>query len=286
MRQIKITQQITQRGSVALDKYLQEIAKKSLLTPEQEVELARRIKEGDEEAMQQLVMANLRFVVSVAKQYQHYGLSLQDLINEGNIGLIIAAQRFDETRGFKFISYAVWWIRQCIMQAIAEHSRLIRLPINRSNQVDKVKRAYAYLEQELGRAPTVEEIAHLTAMSEEEVANALRHSMRHASIDSPIDGEGDTVLQDLIADATIPQPDKRLIDEGLRQEIEDVLCCLPKREADVIRYYYGIGVEPLSLDELAERFGISRERVRQLREKAIAKLRTHPKTNRLKKYLA
>ncbi len=285
MRQIKITQQITNREAVSLDKYLQEIGKVDLLTPEQEVELARRIKEGDEEALEQLVKANLRFVVSVAKQYQNQGLPLQDLINEGNVGLITAAKRFDETRGFKFISYAVWWIRQSILQALAEQARVVRLPMNRIALINRIKKVQAQLEQSLGRMPTYEEIAAELDISEQEVAKALKQNIRLTSIDSPLDSDGETVLLDVIPNTDAPDPDAALMQESLRIDIEEALKILTPREQEIIRCHYGIGRQPQSLDEIAQKMGLTRERVRQIKEKALQKLKTSEYCKELMKYL-
>ncbi len=287
MRQLKITKQITNRESHSLDKYLQEIGKVELLTPEEEVELARKIKEGDDEALDKLVKANLRFVVSVAKQYQNQGLSLPDLINEGNFGLVKAAKRFDETRGFKFISYAVWWIRQSILQALAEQSRIVRLPLNRVGAINKIGKIYAQLEQEYEREPSPEEIAQLIDdMEVEDVKEALRLGGKHISVDAPfVDGEDNTLL-DVLPSNDFPKPDDKLMRESLQEEINRAFATLSQREADVLRLYFGIGQEhALTLEEIGERFHLTRERVRQIKEKAIRKLRQSNRCKMLKKYL-
>ncbi len=287
MRQLKISKQITNRESQSLDKYLQEIGKVELLTPDEEVELARRIKQGDQVALEKLTKANLRFVVSVAKQYQNQGLSLGDLINEGNLGLIKAAKRFDETRGFKFISYAVWWIRQSILQALAEQSRIVRLPLNRVGALNKIGKAFSRLEQEFEREPSAEEIAEvLENMSEDEIADTLKISGRHVSVDAPfVQGEENRLLDVLENDAE-PNPDNTLINESLSKEVERALSTLTQREAEVIRLYFGIGVEhSLTLEEIGEKFDLTRERVRQIKEKAIRRLRHTSRSKGLKTYL-
>lgn len=287
MRQLKISKQITNRESQSLDKYLQEIGKVELLTPDEEVELARRIKQGDQVALEKLTKANLRFVVSVAKQYQNQGLSLGDLINEGNLGLIKAAKRFDETRGFKFISYAVWWIRQSILQALAEQSRIVRLPLNRVGALNKIGKAFSRLEQEFEREPSAEEIAEvLENMSEDEIADTLKISGRHVSVDAPfVQGEENRLLDVLENDAE-PNPDNMLINESLSKEVERALSTLTQREAEVIRLYFGIGVEhSLTLEEIGEKFDLTRERVRQIKEKAIRRLRHTSRSKGLKTYL-
>ncbi len=287
MRQLKISKQITNRESQSLDKYLQEIGKVELLTPDEEVELARRIKQGDQVALEKLTKANLRFVVSVAKQYQNQGLSLGDLINEGNLGLIKAAKRFDETRGFKFISYAVWWIRQSILQALAEQSRIVRLPLNRVGALNKIGKAFSKLEQEFEREPSPEEIAEvLENMSEDEIADTLKISGRHVSVDAPfVQGEENRLLDVLENDAE-PNPDNELINESLSKEVERALSTLTQREAEVIRLYFGIGVEhSLTLEEIGEKFDLTRERVRQIKEKAIRRLRHTSRSKGLKTYL-
>ncbi|MDX1908351.1 MAG: sigma-70 family RNA polymerase sigma factor [Bacteroidia bacterium] len=287
MRQLKISKQITNRESQSLDKYLQEIGKVELLTPDEEVELARRIKQGDQVALEKLTKANLRFVVSVAKQYQNQGLSLGDLINEGNLGLIKAAKRFDETRGFKFISYAVWWIRQSILQALAEQSRIVRLPLNRVGALNKIGKAFSKLEQEFEREPSAEEIAQvLENMSEDEISDTLKISGRHVSVDAPfIQGEENRLL-DVLENDSEPNPDNELINESLSREVERALSTLTQREAEVIRLYFGIGVEhSLTLEEIGEKFDLTRERVRQIKEKAIRRLRHTSRSKGLKAYL-
>ncbi|RMG72756.1 MAG: sigma-70 family RNA polymerase sigma factor [Bacteroidetes bacterium] len=287
MRQLKISKQITNRESQSLDKYLQEIGKVELLTPDEEVELARRIKQGDQVALEKLTKANLRFVVSVAKQYQNQGLSLGDLINEGNLGLIKAAKRFDETRGFKFISYAVWWIRQSILQALAEQSRIVRLPLNRVGALNKIGKAFSKLEQEFEREPSPEEISEvLESMSEEEISDTLKISGRHVSVDAPfVQGEENRLL-DVLENDSEPNPDNELINESLSKEVERALSTLTQREAEVIRLYFGIGVEhSLTLEEIGEKFDLTRERVRQIKEKAIRRLRHTSRSKGLKTYL-
>ena len=277
MRQLKITKSITNRESQSLEKYLQEIGKVDLLTPEEEVDLAKRIKQGDQLALERLTKANLRFVVSVAKQYQNQGLSLSDLINEGNLGLIKAAQRFDETRGFKFISYAVWWIRQSILQALAEQSRIVRLPLNKVGSLNKINRAFSELEQEFEREPSVEELANMLEIPTEEVETTLGVAARHVSMDAPfVDGEDNSLL-DVLENDNTPGTDQHLeYDESLRQEIERSLSTLTDRQCDVIKLYFGIGVEhPMSLEDIGEKFGLTRERVRQIKDKAINKLLKH-----------
>ena len=287
MRQLKITKSITNRESQSLEKYLQEIGKVDLLTPEEEVDLAKRIKQGDQVALEKLTKANLRFVVSVAKQYQNQGLSLSDLINEGNLGLIKAAQRFDETRGFKFISYAVWWIRQSILQALAEQSRIVRLPLNKVGSLNKINRAFSELEQEYEREPSAEELATLLEIPTEEVETTLGVAARHVSVDAPfVDGEDNSLLDVLENDST-PNTDSNLeYVESLRKEIQRSLSTLTDRQCDVIMLYFGIGVEhPMSLEDIGERFGLTRERVRQIKDKAINKLRSTSRSKLLKHYL-
>lgn len=287
MRQLKITKSITNRESQSLEKYLQEIGKVDLLTPEEEVDLAKRIKEGDQEALEKLTKANLRFVVSVAKQYQNQGLSLSDLINEGNLGLIKAAQRFDETRGFKFISYAVWWIRQSILQALAEQSRIVRLPLNKVGSLNKINRAFSELEQEFEREPSSEELADLLEIPTEEVETTLGVAARHVSMDAPfVDGEDNSLL-DVLENSSTPMTDKKLeYGESLRKEIERSLSTLTERQMDVIKLYFGIGVEhPMSLEDIGDKFGLTRERVRQIKDKAINKLRSASRSKLLKHYL-
>ncbi|MBK7805709.1 MAG: RNA polymerase sigma factor RpoD/SigA [Saprospiraceae bacterium] len=287
MRQLKITKSITNRESQSLEKYLQEIGKVDLLTPEEEVDLAQKIKEGDQEALERLTKANLRFVVSVAKQYQNQGLSLSDLINEGNLGLIKAAQRFDETRGFKFISYAVWWIRQSILQALAEQSRIVRLPLNKVGSLNKINRAFSELEQEFEREPSPEELAELLEIPTEEVETTLGVAARHVSMDAPfIDGEDNSLL-DVLENNSTPDTDSALeYRESLRKEIERSLNTLTDRQADVIKLYFGIGIEhPMSLEDIGDKFGLTRERVRQIKDKAINKLRSVNRSKLLKNYL-
>lgn len=287
MRQLKITKSITNRESQSLEKYLQEIGKVDLISPEEEVQLAIRIKEGDQKALHRLTKANLRFVVSVAKQYQNQGLTLPDLINEGNLGLIKAAQRFDETRGFKFISYAVWWIRQSILQALAEQSRIVRLPLNKVGLTNRISKAYQLLEQEFEREPTAEELADLLDIGAEEVAATLNMSTRHVSVDSPLaDGEENTLI-DVLINPNAVQSDENLVHhESLRLEIDRSLGTLTERQKDVICHFYGIGVDhPLSLEDIGERYHLTRERVRQIKDKAINKLRTTSRCRQLRVYL-
>lgn len=287
MRQLKISKQITNRESQSLDKYLQEIGKVELITAEEEVELARRIKEGDQAALEKLTKANLRFVVSVAKQYQNQGLSLGDLINEGNLGLIKAAQRFDETRGFKFISYAVWWIRQSILQALAEQSRIVRLPLNRVGAISKISQTFSRLEQSFEREPSPQEIAEaMEGMSETEVSQTMRLSGRHVSMDAPLVQGEESRLLDVLENDEEPDPDDGLINESLTKEVERALGTLSQREAEVIRLYFGIGVEhSLTLEEIGEKFDLTRERVRQIKEKAVRRLRHTSRSKGLKTYL-
>jgi len=287
MRQLKITKSITNRESQSLEKYLQEIGKVDLLIPEQEVDLAQRIKQGDQEALEELTKANLRFVVSVAKQYQNQGLSLSDLINEGNLGLIKAAQRFDETRGFKFISYAVWWIRQSILQALAEQSRIVRLPLNKVGSLNKINKAFSSLEQEFEREPSPSELAEVLEIASEEVETTLGVAARHVSVDAPfVEGEDNSLL-DVLENGNTPSTDLRLeYHESLRNEIERSLSTLTERQMDVIKLYFGIGVEhSMSLEDIGEKFGLTRERVRQIKDKAINKLRSTSRSKLLKAYL-
>ncbi len=287
MRQLKITKSITNRESQSLEKYLQEIGKVDLLTPEEEVDLAKRIKQGDQIALEKLTKANLRFVVSVAKQYQNQGLSLSDLINEGNLGLIKAAQRFDETRGFKFISYAVWWIRQSILQALAEQSRIVRLPLNKVGSLNKINKAFSQLEQEFEREPSAEELAEMLEITTDEVETTLGVAARHVSMDAPfVEGEDNSLL-DVLENNTMPGTDSHLdYADSLRREIERSLGTLTERQADVIKLYFGIGVEhPLSLEDIGDKFGLTRERVRQIKDKAINKLRATSRSKLLKTYL-
>jgi len=287
MRQLKITKSITNRESQSLEKYLQEIGKVDLLTPEEEVDLAKKIKEGDQEALERLTKANLRFVVSVAKQYQNQGLSLSDLINEGNLGLIKAAQRFDETRGFKFISYAVWWIRQSILQALAEQSRIVRLPLNKVGSLNKINRAFSELEQEFEREPSAEELAELLDIASEEVETTLGVAARHVSMDAPFAEGEDNSLLDVLENNSTPDTDAGLeYLASLRTEIERSLSTLTDRQCDVIKLYFGIGIDhPMSLEDIGDKFGLTRERVRQIKDKAINKLRSASKSKLLKHYL-
>src|ERR1700758_400653 len=287
MRQLKITKSITNRESQSLEKYLQEIGKVELISPEEEVKLAIRIKQGDQKALDKLTKANLRFVVSVAKQYQNQGLSLPDLINEGNLGLIKAAQRFDETRGFKFISYAVWWIRQSILQALAEQARIVRLPLNKIGSINKINKTYAKLEQQLEREPTADEIGVLMDMMPEDVFETMKNSGRHVSMDAPlsVNDEGGS-MYDVMEEKDSLSPDKELLFESLRKEIERSLNTLTVREADVIRLYFGLnGQASLTLEEIGERFELTRERVRQIKEKAVRRLKHTSRSKLLKSYL-
>jgi RNA polymerase primary sigma factor len=287
MRQLKITKSITNRESQSLEKYLQEIGKVDLITPEEEVKLARLIKQGDQRALDRLTKANLRFVVSVAKQYQNQGLSLPDLINEGNLGLIKAAQRFDETRGFKFISYAVWWIRQSILQALAEQSRIVRLPLNKVGLTNRIQKAYSQLEQEYEREPSAEELADLLQMDLEEVSATLGISARHVSVDTPLaEGEENTLL-DVLENPNAEKTDAALDHkESLKTEIDRSLQALTERQKEVICYFFGIGVDhPMSLEDIGEKFNLTRERVRQIKDKAITKLRTVNRCKLLRTYL-
>ena len=287
MRQLKITKQVTNRETASLDKYLQEIGRVDLITAEEEVELARKIKQGDENALDRLVKANLRFVVSVSKQYQNQGLSLPDLINEGNLGLIKAAQRFDETRGFKFISYAVWWIRQSILQALAEQSRIVRLPLNKIGSINKINKAYAKLEQQLEREPTADEVAATMDLMAQDVFDTLKNSGRHVSMDAPlsINDEGGS-MYDVMEEKDSLSPDKELLVDSLRQEIERSLNTLTTREADVVRLYFGLnGNQSLTLEEIGARFDLTRERVRQIKEKAVRRLKHTSRSKLLKTYL-
>jgi len=287
MRQLKITKSITNRESQSLERYLQEIGKLELLAPEEEVALAARIKEGDLKALERLTKANLRFVVSVAKQYQNQGLTLPDLINEGNLGLIKAAQRFDETRGFKFISYAVWWIRQSILQALAEHSRIVRLPLNKVGLTNRISRAYQLLEQQFEREPTAEELADVLEVTAEEVSTTLMMSTRHVSVDGPLfDGDENTLIDVLVNDNADSTDERLVYDESLKMEIKTTLQTLTERQKNVICYFYGIGVDhPWSLEDIGERYSLTRERVRQIKDKAITKLRTTSRCKELKPYL-
>ncbi len=285
MRQLKITKSITNRESASLDKYLQEIGKEDLITVEEEVELAQRIRKGDQEALEKLTKANLRFVVSVAKQYQNQGLSLPDLINEGNLGLIKAAEKFDETRGFKFISYAVWWIRQSILQALAEQSRIVRLPLNQVGSLNKINKAFARFEQEHERVPSPEELANELELPREKVTDTLRVAGRHISVDAPFaDGEDNSLL-DVLVNPDSPNADRGLINESLATEVDRALETLTERERDIIRYFFGIGCSEMTLEEIGEKFDLTRERVRQIKEKAIRRLRHSSKSKLLKSYL-
>ncbi len=286
MRQLKISKQITNRESQSLDKYLQEIGKVDLLTPDEEVELAKRIREGDQLALEKLTKANLRFVVSVAKQYQNQGLSLGDLINEGNLGLIKAAQRFDETRGFKFISYAVWWIRQSILQALAEQSRIVRLPLNRVGSLNKISKTFSELEQKFEREPSPDELAEVLEVSTSEVVDTLKISGRHISMDAPfVQGEENSLL-DVLENDSEDTPDAGLINDSLRREVQRALSTLTQREADVVTLYFGLnGEHTMTLEEIGEKFNLTRERVRQIKEKAIRRLRHTSRSKALKPYL-
>jgi RNA polymerase primary sigma factor len=286
MRQLKISKQITNRESQSLDKYLQEIGKVDLLTPDEEVDLAKRIREGDQYALEKLTKANLRFVVSVAKQYQNQGLSLGDLINEGNLGLIKAAQRFDETRGFKFISYAVWWIRQSILQALAEQSRIVRLPLNRVGSLNKISKTFSELEQKFEREPSPDELAEVLEVSTSEVVDTLKISGRHVSMDAPfVQGEENSLL-DVLENDGEDTPDSGLINDSLRKEVQRALSTLTQREADVIALYFGLnGEHAMTLEEIGEKFSLTRERVRQIKEKAIRRLRHTSRSKALKPYL-
>jgi RNA polymerase primary sigma factor len=286
MRQLKITKSITNRESASLDKYLQEIGREELITAEEEVRLAKRIKEGDQIALEKMTKANLRFVVSVAKQYQNQGLTLPDLINEGNLGLIKAAQRFDETRGFKFISYAVWWIRQSILQALAEQSRIVRLPLNQVGSLNKINKAFAKLEQEYERPPSASEMAQALDLPEDKVADTIKVSGRHISVDAPfVDGENNSLL-DVLVNSDSPKADVDLMRESLQREIERSLSTLTERERDVIRLFFGIGMQHgLTLEEIGSKFDLTRERVRQIKEKAIRRLRHTSRSKLLKTYL-
>ena len=286
MRQLKITKQVTNRETASLDKYLQEIGKVELITADEEVILAQKIKQGDQEALEKLTKANLRFVVSVAKQYQNQGLTLPDLINEGNLGLIKAAQRVDETRGFKFISYAVWWIRQSILQALAEQSRIVRLPLNKIGSINKINKAAANLEQEFERQPNADEIANLLEITEHEVKESVRNSGRHVSMDAPLVQGEDTTMYDVLRSSDNTTPESGLMYESLKREIERAISTLTTREADVVRLYFGLsGQHPMTLEEIGEQFDLTRERVRQIKEKAIRRLKHTSRSKILKTYL-
>ena len=286
MRQLKITKQVTNRETASLDKYLQEIGKVELITADEEVELAQRIRQGDKIALEKLTKANLRFVVSVSKQYQNQGLSLPDLINEGNLGLIKAAQRFDETRGFKFISYAVWWIRQSILQALAEQSRIVRLPLNKIGSINKINKTYAKLEQEFEREPNAEEIAEALDITEAEVKESMKNAGRHVSMDAPLVQDEDNNMYDVLKSDEVVTPETELLYESLRKEIDRAIGTLSQREADVVRLYFGLnGSHPLTLEEIGEKFDLTRERVRQIKEKAIRRLKHTSRSKILKSYL-
>lgn len=285
MRQLKITKSITNRESQSLDKYLQEIGREELISVEDEVELAQKIRKGDRESLEKLTKANLRFVVSVAKQYQNQGLSLPDLINEGNLGLIKAAEKFDETRGFKFISYAVWWIRQSILQALAEQSRIVRLPLNQVGSLNKISKAFSRFEQENERKPSPEELAELLDMPIDKVGDTMKVSGRHISVDAPfVEGEDNSLLDVLVNDDS-PMADRGLVNESLSREIERALDTLSEREKQIIQMFFGIGHQEMTLEEIGDRFSLTRERVRQIKEKAIRRLRQNSKSKLLKNYL-
>jgi len=286
MRQLKIAKQVTNRESLSLDKYLHEIGKVDLVTSNEEVELAKKIKGGDKEALEKLIKANLRFVVSVAKQYQNQGLSLPDLINEGNLGLIKAAQRYDETRGFKFISYGVWWIRQAILQALAEQARIVRLPLNKIGSITRINKTFSRLEQEYQREPTADEVAFMLETSSDIVEDALKVASHHISMDAPIHDEDGSNLYDLLLNEDSLSPDKGLMNVSLCKEIERTLSTLGEREADVIRFYFGLsGHRQYTLEEIGDEFGLTRERVRQIKEKTIKKMRNHYRNKLLRTYL-
>ncbi len=286
MRQLKITKQVTNRETASLDKYLQEIGKVELITADEEVALAQRIHQGDKLALEKLTKSNLRFVVSVSKQYQNQGLSLPDLINEGNLGLIKAAQRFDETRGFKFISYAVWWIRQSILQALAEQSRIVRLPLNKIGAINKINKAYAKLEQKFEREPNSEEIAGLLEVTENEVKESMKNAGRHVSMDAPLVQDEDNNMYDVLKSEEVITPEAELLYDSLRKEIDRAVSTLTRRESDVVRLYFGLeGKHPMTLEEIGERFDLTRERVRQIKEKAIRRLKHTSRSKILKSYL-
>lgn len=288
MRQLKISKQVTNRETASLDKYLQEIGRVDLISADEEVILARKIKQGDQDALERLTKANLRFVVSVAKQYQNQGLTLPDLINEGNLGLIKAAQRFDETRGFKFISYAVWWIRQAILQALAEQSRIVRLPLNKIGSINKINKAFSKLEQEFERSPSLSELAEVLEMSLEDVKQSMQNSGRHVSMDAPLssDESSSGTMYDVIENNDVPGPEAKLMADSLKREIERSLHTLTTRESDVIRLYFGMdGTHSMTLEEIGERFDLTRERVRQIKEKAIRRLKHTTRSRVLRSYL-
>ncbi len=285
MRQLKITKSITNRESASLDKYLQEIGREELIGVDEEVELAQRIRKGDQKALEKLTKANLRFVVSVAKQYQNQGLSLPDLINEGNLGLIKAAEKFDETRGFKFISYAVWWIRQSILQALAEQSRIVRLPLNQVGSLNKINKALQKFEQDHERMPSPDELAEILDIPRDKIADTLRVSGRHVSVDAPfVDGEDNSLLDVLVNDDS-PMADRSLVNESLSREIDRALSTLTEREKDIIQMFFGINTQEMTLEEIGDKFGLTRERVRQIKEKAIRRLRQNSRSKLLKSYL-
>ncbi len=285
MRQLKITKSITNRESASLDKYLQEIGREELIKVEEEVELAQRIRQGDRVALEKLTRANLRFVVSVAKQYQNQGLSLPDLINEGNLGLIKAAEKFDETRGFKFISYAVWWIRQSILQALAEQSRIVRLPLNQVGSLNKITKAFSKFEQEYERKPSPEELSEELGIPVDKIIDTLKVSGRHVSVDAPfVEGEDNNLLDVLVNDDA-PIADRTLINESLSKEIDRALATLTERESDIVKMFFGIGCQEMTLEEIGDKFGLTRERVRQIKEKAIRRLRQNSRSKLLKSYL-
>ena len=286
MRQLKITKQVTNRDTPSLDKYLQEIGRLELISPEEEVILARKIRAGDSDALARLVKANLRFVVSVAKQYQNQGMGLPDLINEGNLGLMKAAQRFDETRGFKFISYAVWWIRQAILQALAEQARIVRLPVNKIGSINRINKAFARLEQEFEREPSAQELGEMLEMIPEDVRESFRTNGRTISMDAPVSSEEDNNMYDLMQNPDTPSPDKNLINESLAWEIERALTTLSPREAKVLKLYFGLGMKhPFTLEEMGEELKLTRERVRQIKEKAIKRIQFTTRCRILKTYL-
>ena len=286
MRQLKIIKQVTHREALSVEKYLHEISKEDLLSTEEEVELARKIKKNDDEAFEKIIRANLRFVVSVAKQYQNQGLSLPDLINEGNLGLIKAARRFDETRGFKFISYAVWWIRQSILQALAEQSRIIRLPLNKIGSINKINKALSELEQKHEREPSLQEISRVLELAPEDIKEALRHANKPVSMDAPLNDEEEDSMYDIMESEENPAPDENLINESLNREIERALSSLSEREANIVRLYYGLGNKhPFTLEEIGEKINLTRERVRQIKEKAIKRLKHTTRNKILKSYL-
>lgn len=286
MRQLKIAKQLTNREITSLDKYLQEIGRLEMISPEEEVQLTQKIKQGDQKALDKLTKANLRFVVSVAKQYQNQGMSLPDLINEGNVGLIKAAQRFDETRGFKFISYAVWWIRQSILQALAEQSRIVRLPLNKIGSLNKINKEFARLEQENERTPNYEEVAEKLNLPDQEVKDSIRNSGKHASLDAPIDNDGENTMYDFMKSDDIATPESELMYESLKTEINRAVSTLSQKEQDIVKMFFGLdGYTPMTLDEIGEKFDLTRERVRQIKEKAIRRLKHTPRSKILKSYL-